>query len=39
MCNKTKQLKQQKATEMWLLVVGARLPTPIVGGVPEYRLG
>jgi len=35
---------QQKATETetekWLLMVGARLPTPVVGGVPEeYRLG
>ena len=24
---------------MWLLMVGARLHTPIVGGVPGYRLG
>jgi len=31
--------KQLKATEKWLLTVGARLPTPIVGGVPGYRLG
>ena len=25
-------------TEKWLLMVEARLPTPVVGGVPEYRL-
>jgi len=37
------KLKQQKATETetekWLFMVGAQLPTPVVGGVPEYRLG
>jgi len=41
--NKTKQLKQQKATETetekWLLMVGVQLFTPVVGGVPEYKLG
>jgi len=41
--NKTKQLKQQKATETetekWLLMVGVQLSTPVVGGVPEYKLG
>jgi len=37
--NKLKvQLKQHKATETekWLIMVGAQLPTPVVGGVPEY---
>ena len=36
--NKTERPKQQKATEKWLLMVGARLPTPIVGGVPIVGL-
>jgi len=38
--NATK-LKQQKATETekWLFMVEAQLPTPVVGGVPEYKLG
>ena len=35
------KIKQQKATETekWLLMIGAQLPTPVVGGVPEYKLG
>ena len=39
----SEQQKQTKATETetekWLLMVGAQLPTPVVGGVPEYKLG
>ena len=42
---KVQQIYATKATETetekWLLMVGAgaQLPTPVVGGVPEYKLG
>jgi len=35
----TKATETGTKTEKWLLMVGAQLPTLVVGGVPEYKLG